>query len=253
MDTDCFATFGEETNFELSLIELVDFKLYVGCIYRALDGQFDIFLDKPETIIQKLLRKKNVLILCGDWNIDMLHESSNQKDLLGLFQRYSLVNTVHSPTRITNTTSSLLYLMIINKTRYKSPASIYELGLSDHLAQILSVTCSIPAYTPIKIWRRNFNKNNINKFIALLKLATWQCVTSLSEVNAKFELFVCKINTLFDKAFPLRQTYIRKTTNATWITQSIKISSKNIRLLNLIKKRTTLSMGARLIIIQYSV
>jgi exonuclease III len=62
-DIDCFATFGEETNFELSLIELVDFKLNVGCIYRAPVGQFDIFLDKLETIIQKLLRKNKVLIL----------------------------------------------------------------------------------------------------------------------------------------------------------------------------------------------
>jgi len=134
--------------------------------------------------------------------------------------------TVHSSTRMTNSTSSLLDLMIIHKTRYKNPASIYELGLSDHLAQILSVMCSIPAYTPIQTWRRNFNKNNINKFIDLLKEATWQGVTSLSEVNAKFELFICKLNTLFDKALPLRQTYIRKTTNATWLTQGIKISSK---------------------------
>jgi hypothetical protein len=141
--------------------------------------------------------------------------------------------------------------MIINKTRYESFASIYELGLSDDLAKILSVTCIIPAYTPIKTWRRNFNKNNINKFIDLLKLETWQCVTSLSEVNAKFELFICKVNTLFDKAFPLRKTYTRKTTSATWVTQGIKISSKNVRLLNLIKKRTTLSMGAKLYIAKY--
>jgi len=62
-DIDCLATFGEEINFELSLIELVDFKLYIGCIYRAPDGQFDIFLHKLETIIQKLLRRNKVLIL----------------------------------------------------------------------------------------------------------------------------------------------------------------------------------------------
>ena len=65
--------------------------------------------------------------------------------------------------------------------------------------------CSIPACTSAEIWRRDFNKNNINKFIDALKKETWQEVTSLSEVNAKFEMFIYRIITLFDKAFPLRQ------------------------------------------------
>jgi len=114
-DIDCFTTFGEEINFELSLTELVDFKLYVGCIYRAPNGQFDIFLDKLEIMVQKLLSKNKILILCGDWNADMLHESSNQSDLLGLLQRHNLINTIQSPTRITNNLNTLLDLMIINK------------------------------------------------------------------------------------------------------------------------------------------
>jgi hypothetical protein len=111
----------------LSLTELVDFKLYVGCIYRAPNGQFDIFLDKLEIMIKKLLSKNKILILCGDWNVDMLHESSNRSELLGLLQRYKLVNTIQSPTRITNNSNTLLDLIIINKIWYKSPASVHEL------------------------------------------------------------------------------------------------------------------------------
>jgi hypothetical protein len=116
---------------------------------------------------------------------------------------------------------------------------------------MLSVTCSLPTYTPIKTWKRIFNSNNINKFIDLLKQVTWQGVTSLSEVNAKYELFICKLKTLFDKAFPLRQTYSKKNTNANWITQGIKTSNKKVILLNLLKKRMTLSMGTRLYIVKY--
>jgi len=111
----------------LSLTEL-DFKLYVGCIYRAPNGQFDIFLDNLEIMIQKLLTKNKILILCGDWNVDMLHDSSNQSDLLGLLQRHNLINTIQSPTRITNDSNTLLDLMIINKIWYRSPASVLELS-----------------------------------------------------------------------------------------------------------------------------
>jgi exonuclease III len=67
------------------------------CIYRSPDGQFKKFLDKLELVIKTLLRKNKNLILCGDWNIDFLHENDNQKDLTDLLLRYNLVNTVRSP------------------------------------------------------------------------------------------------------------------------------------------------------------
>jgi hypothetical protein len=111
--------------------------------------------------------------------------------------------------------------------------------------------CRIPDCSMAKIWRRNFNKNNINKFTGLLKKMTWHEINSFSEVNAKFEMFVNRINALFDKAFPLRQTCSRKTIKANWITQGIKISSKNVRLFNTFRKLMTLSKGTRLYIATY--
>lgn len=221
------------------------------CIYRAPDGQIEIFLHKLETLIQKLLTKNKAILLCGDWNIDILHENSTQKDLVDLLQRYNLVNTVQSPTRKTKSTSSLIDLMIINRTMYKMPASIHELGLSDHSAQILPIMCRIPDGSTTKIWRRNFNKNNIKKFIDLLKKTTWHEVVSEYEVNAKFDMFMYKVSTLFDKAFPLKQSKTRKSNKATWITQGIKISSKKVRLFNTLKKGMTLSKGTELYITRY--
>jgi exonuclease III len=154
---DYFTTFGEEINFELSLIELTDYKLYIVCIYRAPDGEIDIFLNKLETLIQKLLSKNKSLLLCGDWNIDLLHVNNNQKDLADLLERYNLVNTVQSPTRITKSTSSMIDLMIVNDMLYKRPASNHELGLSDHLAQILPVMCRKSNGVTTVTQRRNFN------------------------------------------------------------------------------------------------
>jgi hypothetical protein len=201
-------------------------------IYKAPDGQIDIFLNKLETLIQKLLSKNKSLLLCGDWNIDLLHKNNNQKDSVDLLQRYNLVPTVQSPTRIIKSTSSIIDLMIINGMLYKMPASYHELGLSDHLTQILPVMCRKSNGTTTKIWRRNFNKNNIKKFTNLLDKMTWHEVIFGSEVNIKFEMFMNKIGILFDKTFALRQTYTRKTTIAYWITKDIKKSSKKVRVLN---------------------
>jgi exonuclease III len=97
------------------LIELPGYKLCIARVYRSPDGQCDKFLNKLELVVQKLIMKDKILILCGDWNIDFLREDGNLKDLTDLQLRYNLVNTVQSPTRIKKSTSTLIDVIIINK------------------------------------------------------------------------------------------------------------------------------------------
>jgi exonuclease III len=110
-----FSGISEEKTFEISLIELLGYKLCTVCVYRSQDGQFYKFLHKLELVIQKLLMKDKILLLCGDWNIDFLHEDGNLKNLTDLLMRYNLINTVQSSTRITKNTSTLIDVIIINK------------------------------------------------------------------------------------------------------------------------------------------
>ena len=44
---------------------------------------------------------------------------------------------------MTTNTNSLLDVIIINRKNYKYPATVIELGLSDHLAQMLPVQNAI--------------------------------------------------------------------------------------------------------------
>jgi len=50
----------------MSLIELPEYKLCIVCMYRSPDGQFNKFKNKLELVIQKLLMKDKILILCSD-------------------------------------------------------------------------------------------------------------------------------------------------------------------------------------------
>jgi exonuclease III len=131
-----FTGICEEKNFEMCLIELPMYKLHIVCIYRSPDGQLNKFLNKLELVIQKLVNKNKTLLPCGYWNIDFLRENNDQKDVTDLLLRYNLVNTVKSPTRITTSTNTLLDVIIINKKHCKKPATVIELGMSDHQAQV---------------------------------------------------------------------------------------------------------------------
>jgi len=144
------------------------------CIYRSPDGQFDKFLDKLELVVQTLLMKDKILILCGDWNTDYLHEGNNQKDLTDLLLRYNSVNTVKSPTRTTKNTSTLIDVIIINKNHYMKPATVIELGISNHQAQVMSVLHKTHTSVNNRVLKRHFRDENIREFQYLLEKETWQ-------------------------------------------------------------------------------
>ena len=60
---------------------------------------------------------------------------------------------------------------------------------------------------------------------------TWQELLMETEVNAKFEAFKKLIIYSLNTAFPLELKYRKKPVRNGWITQGIRISSKNMRFL----------------------
>jgi hypothetical protein len=113
--------------------------------------------------------KDKTLVLCGDWNIDFLHEDGNLKDLTDLLLRYNLVNTVQSPIRIMKSTSTLINVIIINSKYYMEPSTVIELGFSDHRAQVLPVLRKNHASVNRRVLKRHFGDDNIREFKCLLK------------------------------------------------------------------------------------
>ena len=86
--------------------------------------------------------------------------------------RYNLVNTVTCLTRITKNTNTLIDVIIINKKNYVEPATVIELGLSDHQAQVLPVLRKNHATVNRSILKRYFGGNNIREIEYLLKKET---------------------------------------------------------------------------------
>ena len=52
---------------------------------------------------------------------------------------YNLINTVQSPTGITKSTKSLLYVIILSTKNHTEPAIVMDLGFLDQLAQVFLI------------------------------------------------------------------------------------------------------------------
>jgi hypothetical protein len=102
---------GSDKVFELSVVELLEFNFTLACIYRSPIGDFYEFWNKLELVICKVHSKGKRLIICGDWNVNFLQDSVKLQELQNLFLMYDLINTVNSPTRVTNNVSSLNFTL----------------------------------------------------------------------------------------------------------------------------------------------
>jgi hypothetical protein len=93
-----------------------------------------------------------------------MHDSVILQELKNLTMMYKLINTVTSPSRITNNTIPLIDIIITNKQNYEISATVLDLGYSDHQAQILHINVNEPKRGPVKVRKRQFIEESIEEF-----------------------------------------------------------------------------------------
>jgi hypothetical protein len=98
-------------NVDISGVEIAKFKWVLVCIYRS-HSDVNIFMKKLKLLIDRIQKK---LIICGDWNINLLHKNDQVQTLKNILVSYDLINLVTSPTIVTCSSESLLDMMVVNR------------------------------------------------------------------------------------------------------------------------------------------
>jgi hypothetical protein len=85
-----------------------------------------------------------------------------------------MINTVRSPTRITPSTDSLIDVTITKKDNPELRASVIDLGISDHLAQIVRINIGKGNRRTKIVVRRQVTNNNTEELKNLLFKESWK-------------------------------------------------------------------------------
>lgn len=105
-------------------------------------------------------------------------------------------------------------------------------GLSDHSSQMLQVRLSSFAENnPQFAYKRVFNEQNYNNLYAYLQNETWLSVYEAHDVNAAFRVFSELLIYYINIAFPITKICLNKNQKKPWMTEGIRTSSKNLKLL----------------------
>jgi hypothetical protein len=186
-----------------------------------------------EYILNKIYKASTDLILCDDRNINCLNDNSRKHLLDSLLASFSLFSTVKFPTRIFNNSCTLLDNIYINT--HSHDFSVHPLinGLSDHDAQIITLSntfISVPRH--VFSFTMKIDRNSISKFTFLLSYENWDDVFLEQDVNIIFNNFLNTYLRIFYASFPTiksQNSYKPKP----WLTTGIRISCANKRKLYL--------------------
>ena len=159
-------TNGQET--ETCWIELSENNnknIIVGVIYRHPSKQNEQFFENMNKVLKKVNKEKKRVILCGDFNFDLLNydNDKNVSTFLNNMLEHNFQPNIIEPTRITNTNKpSLVDNIFTNIFEDSISGNILEHISYDHLPNFLILDQGITERK--KIYMKRDKKNLTQKF-----------------------------------------------------------------------------------------
>lgn len=212
---------------ECCAIELSKHRINILCVYRVPGSDMNLFFDTLDLILRKICDdSKSQLIICGDFNIDVLKTNCKSTEFEHLLLSHNLTLQFREPTRYASKTCIDNFAHSIRGCT----GEIAELGLSDHTAQILK--CPVKKTCTLKSWqitRRDFSTENLHKFKECLTSYKFSDVFDSVDPNKAYNLFFETFKLFYDLFFPIKNVRIRTRRKQRWISKGIKKCSKRNR------------------------
>jgi len=212
-------------------------KLIIGNIYRPPRENLEnykTFIDDLSRIMNYFQHSDNEVVITGDFNIDLLkiHEKTSVHDYFESIVSNGFIPKITLPTRISNSSASLIDNIFVKVSRNCSQTSsgILLQNLSDH--QPCFVTLDYLCYTPIptkhvKIWTNTTDAINKLKHDLQINCTLENFQNSIhADPNLNYDILNENITTGLKKHLPCQLVRYNKHKHRknTWITKGILLS-----------------------------
>ena len=168
----------------------------------------------------------------GDFNLNLLNSENHSKtnDFLDLLYSSYFWPLISKPTRITESTSTLIDNIFSNSVTTESLAGILYADISDHLPLFVinkphTSTNLSPESNLIKF--RKFTDISKPQFKEKLQSLSWDELYTMTNTEQAYNFFLQKIVDEYEQAFPLTEKPKRRAkTNHPWLSVALKNSIK---------------------------
>ncbi|XP_044753948.1 uncharacterized protein LOC123313237 [Coccinella septempunctata] len=126
---ECSAIETTINNVQLTIISIYRPNSYPRC-------DINLFFEKLYHLLEKLTNSNSHYIIAGDFNINILANTSETQKFISILEGFGASLSVHEPTRITSNSATCIDNFITNLNSYD--AIVVPSHISDHTSQLLS-------------------------------------------------------------------------------------------------------------------
>ena len=181
--------------------------ILLGTVYRQPNSNVDL-LNKIDLMFQSVSSNYNEIIIVGDFNLDLYkHDFSKKVDYLA--KNSNFMQLINEPTRITQTTKTILDLAFVSRPEMVTASGVHHLGLSDHSLIYVVRKCKKIKHPPKISKSRSYKNFNDVNFINSLKDKNFDKVTSYSDVDTAWSVWSDMFNEVCNDHAPIREKRIK--------------------------------------------
>ena len=199
-------------------------KVALGCLYRPPKLPYGVFANLYDSLIS-IYAKYEHTILVGDFNCNMLDLNAYSTKLLvdSFFEPFSLKQLIDKPTRVTDTSRTLIDLILVNKPQNALFSSCCDApGVSDNFFTYVAYSLKKEKFKPYKVTKRDFKNINHEAFQNTIELTPWENIFTVASVNDKITVLENYINDILDQYAPYKTFTVKKRDHTPWIGPNIR-------------------------------
>ena len=205
--------------------------IVIGCVYRPPNSDVTLFNEEFGKILDNLTTgKEKLLFVAGDYNLDLLKFTNHQPTevFLNNLISHSMFPSIRNPTRICETTATLLDNIFINGIQHKFSSAIVYNDISDHFPVVVHFETSLAKKVlPKCVHKRIYKPESIDAFNNQLASTRWDCVYNIlheeNDPNRAYNVFFETYQNAFETNFPEQKIKRSKhmTPRHDWITKGL--------------------------------
>ena len=154
----------------------------IAVMYRPPDDRG--FYQEFERQVEIVREKRNHLFIMGDLNSDLVKKKDGDgKKLKSAMSGYNLKNVIKKATRVTETTETLIDVILVNNEEKIMKSGVMDTGIADHRMIYALVKVTRPKIAPKIKFVIDWKKFNADKFKQDLKMAPWHSCNVFEEVD----------------------------------------------------------------------
>ena len=204
-----------ETNFQQLWLKIQckQFKSFLFCtVYRPPNSPMTFLEDLNSALVDSFLSGLEIIIL-GDLNCNLIGNCPDGRALLDFCSTFNLTQLVKVPTRVTETSQTLIDVALTTNTSIINTCEVKSCTINDHSMVCLTLKLKAPRPRCKYITTRSYKNYGHNNFIQDLTYAPFHMVSFFDDFDDQVHAFNCIFLDVLDKHAPIKRIKIKSRPN----------------------------------------